>query len=229
MAGAAGVAVFQLGYFLAVERTGVAIGTVVTIGSGPVIAGIAAGLADRRSPPRRWSVGTALGILGVGLLGLLGRPNASGSAEVVGIVLAVAAGAGWATFAGVGRRQIIAGVRPTTSMAAMFAGGGLLLAPVLIGRDVTWVSTLGGVATVTYLGVCTVGIAYWLYGIGLSELPAPTVITLTLLEPLTAAMLAKVVVGETLTAAGWSGVAVVVAGLFVAGTPVRPATTRLQR
>lgn len=210
--GAFGVAVFQLCYFLAVDRTGVAVGTVATIGSGPVLGGLLASALARRAPTPAWLLGTGVSVGGVALLGLAGRSNA---ADPIGIVLAVCAGLGWAVFATVGKHQIDAGQDSTASMAAMFAGGALLLAPLLLAHRPGWVADGNGWWISLYLGVVTVGGAYTLYGFALRHLHAPTVITLTLLEPITAAVLGAVVVHEGVRAAGWVGVALVLVGLVI--------------
>jgi len=213
--GAVGVAVFQVGYFLAVERTGVAVGTVATIGSGPVLSGAISAVIHRRPPNRRWLVGTAISVAGVGLLGLAGRDAA---VDLTGLALAVCAGLGWAVFATVGKHQIDLGLDSTASMAAMFSGGAVLLSPLLLTHSPAWALTGSGALVALYLGVVTVGVAYTLYGIALRSLPAPTVITLTLLEPITAAMLGAVVVHEGIRPAGWAGIALVVVGLVLTAT-----------
>jgi DME family drug/metabolite transporter len=210
--GAVGVAVFQLGYFLAVERTGVAIGTVVTIGSGPVITGVIHAARTRTPPHRSWLFGTALSIVGVVLLGAVGR---SASADVVGIAVAVLAGLGWAVFSTVAKEHIVHDADSTATMATLFCGGAVLLAPFLLWHSPGWVVSSRGAAVAVVLGVVTVGVAYTLYGWALRHLPAPTVITLTLLEPVTAAVLAAVVVHEDVHASGWVGVALVVLGLTI--------------
>jgi DME family drug/metabolite transporter len=213
--GAAGVAMFQLGYFLAVERTGVAVGTVVTIGSGPVLSGFIQVVLSRRSPARHWLVGTVVSVAGVALLGLAGRDT---DIEPIGILLAVLAGLGWAVFATVGKHQIDGGVDSTASMAAMFGGGALVLCPLLVAHSPAWVGETSGAVIALYLGVVTVGAAYTLYGVALRSLPAPTVITLTLLEPITAATLGAVVVHEGIQWQGWVGVALVLVGLLLTAT-----------
>ncbi|MFM2182264.1 MAG: hypothetical protein RJB61_558 [Actinomycetota bacterium] len=215
--GAAGVAVFQLGYFLAVERTGVAVGTVATIGSGPAIAGAAGAFAARHRPDRDWLAGTAVAVTGVVVLGIWGTSGNEASADAVGILLALAAAAGWATFTTMSRRQIDSGTPSTTSMAAVFAGGAVLVVPALAWHGGGWALQGWGPLVVAHLGVLTVGVAYWSYGIALRSLPAPTVITLTLLEPITAAALGIAVVGERLSPAGVAGIALVLAGLAVTG------------
>jgi DME family drug/metabolite transporter len=210
--GAVGVAVFQLGYFLAVDRTGVAVGTVVTIGSGPVLSGMMAAVVDRRPPERRWLVGTAVSVMGVAALGLLGRDT---DADLVGVLLAVCAGLGWAVFAMVGKRQITNGLDSTASMATMFSGGALLLSPLLLFHSPAWLATWSGLWVGLYLGMVTVGLAYTLYGFALRSLRAPTVMTLTLLEPITAAVLGAAVVHEHIRPAGWVGIVMVLVGLLI--------------
>lgn len=210
--GAAGVAVFQLGYFLAVDKTGVAVGTVTTIGSGPVLGGLIDAARHRRRPPWGWLFGTAVSVAGVATLGLTGRAAA---ADPVGIALAVAAGLGWAVFATVGKHQIDSGIESTASMAAMFSGGALLLSPLLLSHHPGWVADGNGWWNALYLGVATVGLAYTLYGFALRHLRAPTVITLTLLEPITATVLGAVVVHEGVRWSGWVGAALVLVGLVL--------------
>jgi DME family drug/metabolite transporter len=217
--GAVGVAVFQLGYFLAVERTGVAIGTVVTIGSGPVLTGLIEAVRTHRRPAVAWLAGTALSVGGVALLGTAGRATHT---DPAGVALAVGAGLGWAVFSAVGKHQIDAGVRSTGSMAAIFCGGAVLVAPALLWHSPTWVGSARGVSVAVCLGVLTVGVAYTSYGWALRHLPAPTVITLTLLEPITASLLAAVVVHEGIRAAGWAGVALVLVGLTVTARSALP-------
>ncbi len=199
-------------YFLAVDRTGVAVGTVATIGSGPMFAGLIAAAIDRRAPPARWLIGTCLGVGGVALLGLLGR---DASVDGAGIALAFSAGLGWAVFATVGKYQIDRGRDSTASMAAMFTGGAILMAPLLIWHEPNWVASWSGAWVALYLGVATVGLAYTLYGYALRHLTTPTVVTLTLLEPITAATLGAAVVHEGIVPVGWVGIGLVLAGLVL--------------
>jgi len=132
--------------------------------------------------------------------------------------LAVLAGLGWAVFATVGKHHIDRGVDSTASMAAMFSGGALLLSPLLLAHSPAWVATGPGLVIALYLGIVTVGLAYTLYGIALRHLEAPTVITLTLLEPITAALLGAIVVHEGIRPAGWVGIALVLVGLVLTAT-----------
>src|SRR5918999_5703374 len=69
---AVAIAVYQLAFFAAVDRTGVAVGTVVALGSAPALAGIAGKLVDKEPLTQRWAHATAVACAGVLLLVLGG-------------------------------------------------------------------------------------------------------------------------------------------------------------
>jgi DME family drug/metabolite transporter len=62
------VASSQLAFFAAVQKTGVAVGTIVTIGSSPVAAGLFAFLFGGERPSKAWLVATALAVVGCSML-----------------------------------------------------------------------------------------------------------------------------------------------------------------
>ncbi|MFN2190465.1 MAG: EamA family transporter, partial [Candidatus Promineifilaceae bacterium] len=61
----------------------------------------------------------------------------------------------------------------------------------------------------------TVALAYILFGRGLAAVSVSTTMTLTLAEPLTAAMLGIIVLGEELSPAATIGAVLILAGLLV--------------
>ena len=87
---AVAVAVYQLSFFASVRLTGVAVGTVVALGSAPAFAGIAGRLAGDGPLGRRWAISTALACTGVALLVVAG----AGATEIdpLGIGLALVSG-----------------------------------------------------------------------------------------------------------------------------------------
>ena len=91
LAAVGGVAVYQLAFFAAVADTGVAVGTIVALGSAPTLAGLFEWVLDRRRPSARWTVATALACAGVVLLALAGG---EASVSLPGVALAVTAGGG---------------------------------------------------------------------------------------------------------------------------------------
>ncbi len=213
--GGIAVAAYQLGWFVGLRRTGVSLGTMVGIGSGPVFAGLIQ-LARRRarlSPV--WVAGTGLTVAGAALLAASG--GGSASTDPVGLGCMLSAGLSYAIYAQAAKHAIDRGLDAAGAMAGVFFVGGALMAPMLAVEPLAWLRTVQGAVMALHLGVLTVGLAYWLYGWGLRHLPVPTVVTLTLAEPLTAAILGVTVLGERLGPLGSLGAAMVAGGLAVAG------------
>ena len=208
---AVSTALYQLTFFAAVARTGVAIGTLVAIGSGPVLAGLISWALLGERPTAVWWTSTGICIAGLALLGADGIGNADG--DLAGIALALCAGASFAAYTVSAKRLMVRGAAPAESMATAFGGGALLLLPVLAVAGVAWLGAPRGAGIALWLGLATVSFAYVLFGRGLRVLPAGPVATLILAEPLVATILGVLVLGEPLGASSWLGAALVGLGL----------------
>jgi drug/metabolite transporter, DME family len=209
---AAAVSGYQLCFFTAVKTTGVAIGTVVAIGSAPVFTGLLSRLTGGPRLDRRWMLATAAAVAGCTVL-VTGGHSAGGhstGARPAGVALALGAGFCYAVYAVAAARLISAGNPETAVMGLLFGGGAVLLAPVLAASSTGWLLSARGLAVTGYLGVVTTVLAYLAYGRGLRTVSAPVAVTLGLAEPVVAAMLGLIVLGEHL-----SGPAIV--GLILVG------------
>jgi drug/metabolite transporter, DME family len=207
-------ALYQVCFFAGVQRAGVALGTLAAIGSGPVLAGLLARVVLGERPGRAWATATALCVGGLALLVLEGSAS---DADVLGVLLAVAAGLGYASYTVLAKRLMAGGASSAPVMAAAFGLGGLLLLPVLLLQPLGWLATPGGLALALYLGLITTTLAYVLFGRGLAVLAAGPVTTLVLAEPLVATVLGTTVLGERLALAGAVGAGLVLVGLAVQG------------
>ncbi len=212
LAAGVGVATYQLAFFSAVEDTGVAVGTVVAIGSGPAFAGLLGRVASRERLTRRWALATGLAAGGVALL-VGGGEGADVSAP--GIGLALLAGASYATYTVAAKALLSAGHAPEAVMARAFGLGAVLLLPVLVATGGGGLGSPGGLALVLFLGAVPTALAYVLFARGLQRLSSGETATLTLAEPLTATLLGIAVLGEDPTAITAAGAALVLGGLLV--------------
>lgn len=206
---------YQPLFFLGTERNGVAVGTVIALGSAPIMAGVLEWLLTRRAPGGAWMLATALATLGVALLGLGGEAAGAGASgtDPVGLLGSLGAAASFAVIANAQRRLLDGGWDPFTVVGAMGASSAVISCLLLPFVDLSWFATPAGLAMGLWLGIVTISIAYVLFTWGLSGLTAATAATLTLGEPLTASILGITVLDERLSALAILGLVVLAAGL----------------
>jgi DME family drug/metabolite transporter len=207
------VAVYQATFFAALDETGVAVGTVVAIGSAPAFAGLFARAFAGEALRWRWAFATALACGGVCLLVLGG--GAGAEVSTLGVGLALVSGAGYAGYAVASKRMLAAGGSPEAVMASVFGAGGLLLLPIFALVPAGGLFQPGGAALALYLGAIPTALAYVMFARGLKRIGAGETATLTLAEPLTAAALGVIALGERPSAAAAAGAALVLSGLAV--------------
>jgi DME family drug/metabolite transporter len=226
--GAVAVVGYPLSFYPAVAHSGVAVSTVVALGSAPVFTGLLAWLTGRARPTARWGLATTAAVLGCALL-VLGPDLTAGAAPVdlLGVALATVSGLSYAVYTLVGGRLIAHGHASGAVLGTMFGGAALLVLPVLLGSGFTWLAAPRGAAVVLHLAVITTFLAYRLFGYGLRRTSAQTATTLTLAEPAVAAVLGVVVLGERLPLVSWCGLAVLAVALAFLVVPAR--STRARR
>lgn len=217
--GALAVAGYQASFFAAVDRAGVALGTLVAIGSGPVFTGLVALVASGERPVPRWYPATGLAVVGCGLLL---APGGDSELDAVGLLLALGAGLSYAVYTVAAKAVLDRGVPGPTVMATFFLGGAILLLPTLALADTDGLLSGRGIAMELWLGVATTAASYVLFSAGLARLRSSTVATLSLTEPLTAALLGVLVLGERPGAIAALGAAVLLSGLVVISTDRSP-------
>jgi drug/metabolite transporter, DME family len=210
---AAGLAAYQVGYFVAVDRAGVTIATLITLGSAPLLVTVGERIITRRPAGRSTIAGVALAL--VGLVALVGAPGAAGPQVAAGAGFAVGSALGYATMTlgGGGLGSRVGAERLTI---AAFVGAAALLIPLAaattdlgIGADPVVLGAL------VYLAVIPTAVAYRLFFTGLPAIRATQAAVLVLLEPLVATGLALLLLGERLTLLGWSGAALLVAAVVL--------------
>ncbi|MEO6570981.1 MAG: DMT family transporter, partial [Ilumatobacteraceae bacterium] len=160
--------------------------------------------------------GTAMAMAGGALL-VFGREDTS-AFEWIGLAGALTAGLGYAVYAVATKRLIGRGMDSTEASAWQFSIGAVLLAPLLAVQPMGWLATPSGALMALHLGIVCTGVAYLLYGWGLRTLDTATATTLTLAEPVTAALLAVVVLDERLAWFGWAGAGLVAPALVLVGS-----------
>lgn len=229
--GALAVVAYQPAFFLGTIRVGVAVGTVVALGSAPVFTGALEWVVTRRFPGRVWAVATVVAGVGVALL----ATGTGGTAAVdpLGLAGSLAAGASYGAYALVAKTLIGRGAAPSWTMGALFGAAAAVSIPIALSTDLRWLASAAGLGVAVWLGVVTTAVAYLLFGRGLARLSASTASTLTLAEPVTATLLGVLVLGERLGPSATAGIAVVALAIVVLVAPWdrvrRPGSSRRRR
>jgi DME family drug/metabolite transporter len=215
-----GLAIFQTAYFAAVHDTGLAVGTIVTLGAAPVFtaAGGRVFLGERIGRIGLLTVAGALAGLTVLVLG-----NQPGVVRPVGVAMALLSAAGYAVSNLLGRwtGRHGTGEDPYTLTMWSFLIGAAVMLPLAWAEGL--VPHTGHPARVLllmlYVAAVTTALAYPLYFAGVAAGRAAPASVMMLIEPVSAAVLAVLLLGERLTMATMLGTAVLltaITGLAVA-------------
>lgn len=225
--GAAAVAIYPLAFYSSMRMAGVAIGTVVSLGSAPAAAALIERVVDGTPLSRRWVAGSSIGLLGVAALSLGSGHSAAGPARgadtLIGILLGLVAGATYAVYSWGAATLMRRGVGTRAALGSIFGIGAVGLLPVLAATGAPILGAPGHLAVVGYLAAVSVFAGYLLFGAGLARVRASTATSLTLAEPAGAALIAVLVLGERLPALGWLGIAALFVSLMI--TSVHPRGT----
>ena len=215
MAGVA-MAAFQVFFFQSISSSGVAVGTMVTIGSGPVVATVVDYFTHRRVP-RNMVWGIVVALCGLVLL-VFGSPTDDGvNLSVLGVASGVCAGACYALYTQLSKHLLDAGWSGAWVMAQSFTVSALLCLTAIAYVPMEWATSTASALTLVYLGVATIAIPYLLYASSLVHLSSAIVVTLTLIEPVTATALGAFVLREEIGIVSWCGAGIVLIGLVFSG------------
>lgn len=202
---------YNLAFFAGIQFTGIAMGTALALGSGPLWTGLLQSVILRRRPPATWWLGTVLAIAGGALMAGVGQTHGI-EADTRGVALCLFAGLSYAVYALVTQRLGAAVPAHTLTLRA-FALAAAVALPLALVEDGAPALQSADLWAVLYVGVLTAGVAYLLFGLALRHISAATGVTLALLEPVVACVLAAFVVGEPVSGSAWLGLALVLAGV----------------
>lgn len=218
-----GTAAYQGFYFVSVTQVGVAVSTVVSLGLAPVLLTLADSARHRRAPAAGRLGVLAAALVGLVLVSVAGHESSTGPDPVAGVLLAIASGTTYAltTVAGGSISRTSA---PLVLTSAMTLVGAAVLLPCLALVDGPRVTTdPAALAWLAYLGALTMALAYVLLYSGLRVVAPSTAVTASLVEPITAAVVAAVVLGESLGPVAVLGILLVLGAVAGLGRPAAAA------
>jgi DME family drug/metabolite transporter len=228
-----GLAIYQTAYYVAIDLTGLAVATVVTLGAGPILIAVGGRLAGLERPD-----GAGLAAAGVALVGLAllvgadaGVDGGTGLARLAGVGFALLSATGYAAVTLLTRRGN--GLSRYDTALGGFAVGAVVLAPLAVvagplphlGGSLPLLGTLG---LLLYLVVVPTALAYALFFAGLAVVRATTASVVILVEPVTAAVVAVTLLGERLSPVAAGGGAVLLGAVVLMVCVERRAPTRVR-
>jgi DME family drug/metabolite transporter len=167
--GAIGVVIYPLAFYSSMDLAGVAVGNVVSLGSGPVFAALFEWIGERRRLSIRWLVATVIAIAGVALLSMSTHAD-DGTSVVPGVLLGLLAGCAYALYTYCSTRVIGDHHSSRAVMGGMFGLGAIVLLPILSVTGAPLLQSSGTVGIAAYLAVGPMFIAYMLFGFGLRHI-----------------------------------------------------------
>ncbi|MWN32063.1 MULTISPECIES: DMT family transporter [unclassified Gilliamella] len=209
--GAIAVMIYPLAFYSSMRLSGVTIGTVVSIGSAPILSALIEYISRDFRLTKQWVIGAACGILGIILLAFSEDNSTTTQYEhtTIGILLGLIAGFTYALYSWSARQLMLKGISTKSSMGATFGCGGILLIPVMLLTGATLFDSLINITVCIYMALIPMFMGYLCYGYGLSKISASSAITISLLEPVIATILAMLIIAEQISLIGWVGIILV--------------------
>ena len=214
VAGGLAVFVYPLAFYTSMHDAGVAVGNSISIGAGPLFAGLIEWVTRGRRPTLLWVVSLGVAVLGLTLVGV--ARGGDGPAALQGVFLAILAGFGYALYSVSGNRLIEAGGNFAGSMGAVFGAGAIPLLVVLGMNGLPIFTETDNLLRGLYLALGPLVLGYLLFGFALTKASVQTVTLVSLLEPVIATTLAVLLLNETLPGYGWLGIALLIVGVAIA-------------
>lgn len=213
---------YQVTYLVAVQLTGAGVATLIALCLAPVfVAIVAVPLLNERLPPAI-VVSLIAALTGTALLALEHGLGVAGS-WMTGVVTALGAAMIYAGFTLASRHTAGLFAPFQTAFVCFFTGALAVLPIALVTHSLQGLDRLSlhGVVLVLYVGLVTTCLSYVCFFQGMRTTTATQSSIIVTLEPLFAAVLAWVVLGETMTAYGVVGALVLIAAVIVAVLPAR--------
>ncbi len=211
------MAAYNLAFFAGVRLTGVALGTALALGSGPIWAGVLQMALGNAAPAPRWWLGMAVAVAGGVAMSLSGKGINAGFAWW-GLALCLASGLSYAVYTLISQR-VAHQLEPAQFTCWAFGVAAAIAIPAaalaLQSGQASTALTARDWAVVAYVAVATAGVAYLLFAHAMRHISAATGVTLALGEPVVAFALAVLVVGESANVWSGLGLLAVVAGVVV--------------
>lgn len=207
------MAVYNLAFFAGIGTAGVALGTAVALGSGPIWAGLMQALLHGQRPSAAWWAGAAVAVTGGVMMTLGAGAGRAVGADPTGILLCLLSGLSYAVYTLLNQRMARVAPAATITFRAFSVAAAIALPAAWLARGAP-VFTGPDVAAVAYTGIVTAGLPYLLFSLALRHISPATGVTLALCEPVVAFGLSVLLLGDRPAPLAYAGLLLVVGGVL---------------
>jgi drug/metabolite transporter, DME family len=207
------MAFYQVCYFAAIARVGVAIAVLVTLCTAPVMVALLSALLLRERLTSAIVLALVCALAGTAMLIWVG-PETGGERHdtLAGVLLALGSAFGY-TMLTLCSRTLSGRYHALQPITIAFTAGALLLLPFALATGFVISYPAGGWALLLYLGLVPTALAYVLFLTGIRSVTATVASIATLIEPLTSTLLAWLLFGEQLGPLGVFGAALLLGAI----------------
>lgn len=201
---------YPLAFYSSLALAGVSVGTVVSIGSAPLFSVLLERIVDKRRISIKWLISFIFGILGMILL-VIGSKTHNNIYQhddynkILGVLFAILSGLSYAVYSFIVKYLINKGVNSRATVGILFGISAIILLLTLFFTAQNFFTSNINILVAFYIAIIPMFIGYFLFSYGLKNIPVSNAITLSLLEPFVATLLALCVIGEQLSILGFLG------------------------
>jgi DME family drug/metabolite transporter len=201
------LAASQLLFFASVQWAGVSVSTVICMGFAPTLLLVVTSVQQRRLPPISQVLVIVTAVAGLLLISLAGGGREHASSPKLGVVAALGAGGAFAFTADVGA-PLSRAIDALTIVTAIMNVAAAVLVPcdlvLLVAGHSSSAADPQAILLLGYLALGVVATNYLMFA-GLRRTSSGAAVLATLMEPVTAVLIAAAFLGEHLSATGVVG------------------------
>lgn len=217
-------AAYQALYFASVVAVGVTVSTVVSLGLAPVLLAVRDAVHRRALPSAREALPVVAALVGLVLVSGAAGLGETGPHPGLGLLAALGSGTAYAAATAYGE-DLARSADPLALTTATTTIGAVGLLPVaLVGGGPFVTGDAVALGTLVYLGTLTFALAYGLLYAGLRTTSSSAAVVATLVEPVTAGLVAAVFLDERLGVGGLVGMVMVLVAIATLTSPAGPAS-----
>jgi DME family drug/metabolite transporter len=205
---------YQVFYFTAISYLGVAVATLITLCTAPVVVALLSTIFIKERLTWRVIAAFGLALAGTALLIEIQNANGEQSDVLIGVLWALGSAFSYGSVTLLSR-SLANRYHPMQPVAIAFSVGAVALLIFAGSTGLTLSYPPTGWLLLLYLGAVPTALAYGLFLMGMRSTPATVASIATLLEPLVSAILAWLIFGERLSPLGLWGAVLLVGAMIL--------------